>query len=407
MKVLLVNKFLYPRGGDAISTISTGRLLTQRGHEVIFWGMEHPCNPAYSTQDYFVSHVDLEGPAGIYDRVKTAARILYSLEARRKFDRLIRDHKPDIVHLNNFAHQISPSILPVLKKHRIPSIMTMRDYKLVCPTYLLLRDGRPCEECAYGRYYRCLFNRCTQGSRIRSLLNTMEMYLHHRLLHIYDQIDVIVATSRFLEEKCREMGLNRRFFRLPNFVDVEDYRPEFTPRAGPVIYFGRLSREKGIFTLMKSMEGLGVGLKVVGEGPLRTELEAWATATRGSIEFLGRLEGEELHREIRESAVAVIPSEWYEAFGRTVIEAYALGKPVIGSRIGGIPELIKEGETGLTFNPGDIVDLRKKLTELLSDPSACVAMGRAGRTLVENNFSSEVYYQGLMSAYRQAMEGYR
>ena len=115
MKVLLVNKFLYPRGGDAISTISTGRLLAQRGHEVIFWGMDHPNNPNYSTQDYFVSHVELAGPTALYNQMKTAARILYSREAKRKFDRLIRDHKPDIVHLNNFAHQISPSILPVLK----------------------------------------------------------------------------------------------------------------------------------------------------------------------------------------------------------------------------------------------------------------------------------------------------
>ncbi len=406
MKVLLVNKFLYPRGGDAISTISTGRLLAQRGHEVIFWGMDHPNNPDYSTRDYFVSQVELEGPAGWYDQIKTASRILYSREAKRKFARLIRDHKPDIVHLNNFAHQISPSILPVLKKYRIPSVMTMRDYKLVCPTYLLLRDGKPCEECAHGRYYHCLTHRCTQGSWIRSLLNTIEMYLHHSLLHIYDQIDVIVATSSFLERKCREMGMERRVYCLSNFVDPGEYRPDFAPRNGPVIYFGRLSREKGIFTLMKSMEGTGAALKVVGEGPLRAELEAWATDAGAPIEFLGRLEGEDLHREIRESAVAVIPSECYETFGRTVIEAYALGKPVIGSRIGGIPELIKEGETGLTFMPGDILDLREKLIELLSDPAAAVAMGRAGRALVEEQFGSEIYYRGLMSVYRQAMEAY-
>ena len=234
----------------------------------------------------------------------------------------------------------------------------------------------------------------------------MEMYLHHSLLHIYDQIDVIVATSHFMERKHREMGLNRRFYCLSNFVDIEEYRPDFTPRPGPVIYFGRLSREKGIFTLMKSMEGTGAGLKVVGEGPLRSELEAWAIAKRAPIEFFGRLEGEELHREIRGSAVAVIPSEWYEPFGRTVIEAYALGKPVIGSRMGGIPELIKEGETGMTFSPGDIVDLREKLIRVLSDPPVAVAMGRSARALVQEHFGKEVYYRGLMSVYRQAMEGY-
>jgi len=407
LKVLLVNKFLYPRGGDAVSTIATGRLLSERGHDVLFWGMDHPDNPYYFTRDHFVSYVDLDGPAGPYAQAKTAARILYSREAKRKFSRLIRDERPDIVHLNNFAHQISPSIIPVLIKYRIPSVMTMRDYKLVCPTYLLLRDGRLCEECSQGRYYRCFLNRCTKDSWSKSLLSTLEMYLHHRVLHIYDRIDVIIATTRFLDQKCRDMGLPRRCFYLNNFVETADFRPDFSPRPGPVVYFGRLSAEKGILTLMEAVAGLGVGLKIIGEGPLRAELEARSARIDARITFLGRLGGEDLHREIRESAVVVVPSEWYEPFGRTVIEAYALGKPVIGSRMGGIPELIREGETGLTFRAGDVAELAKQIGCLTGDPEAAAAMGRAGRALVEERFGAELHYRGLISAYRRALEARR
>lgn len=398
MKVLLVNKFLYPRGGAPVSTLNTGRLLSERGHQVLYWGMAHPANPAYPTESYFVPHVDLEAPATIGGKLRISGRIIYSREAGKQFERLIRDERPDIVHLNNFAHQISPSIIPVLKKHRVPSVMTIRDYKLVCPAYLLLRRGRPCQDCAGGRYYRCLLGRCVKGSRAKSLLNTLEMYIHHRLLKIYDGIDLFIATSRFLRTKCREMGLEREIVILPNFIFCRDYRPDFTPRRGPLAYFGRLSREKGLETLIAAVEGLGVGLKMIGDGPMRKQLEETAGA---GVRFTGWLEGEALRREVRSSSAVVVPSEYYEPFGRTVIEAYALGKPVVGSRMGGIPEMIREGETGFTFPAGNAAELRERLRILLDDPAAAAAMGRAGRALAEEKFGEELHYRGLIEIYRR------
>ena len=177
MKVLLINKFLYPKGGAEISTLTTGKLLSQKGHEVFFWGMKHPDNPEYPYKDYFVTHVDYDKSSGILSKLKAALNLLYSFEAKKQFEAFIKEIRPDIVHLNNIAHQISPSILHVIKKYNIPSVMTLRDYKLVCPALAMLNKGNVCEKCKGGKYYWCFFNKCTKNSYIKSFLNTVEMYL--------------------------------------------------------------------------------------------------------------------------------------------------------------------------------------------------------------------------------------
>ena len=164
MKILLINKFLYPKGGAAISTLTTGNLLQQKGHEVFFWGMDHPKNPSYPHSEYFVSYVDYNKPQSVSGKFKSAVNLLYSFEAKEKMAAYLNIVRPDIVHLNNFAHQISPSILDVFAKYKIPTVMTIRDYKLVCASCGLLAKGKPCEKCRGGKYYWCFFSRCTKGS---------------------------------------------------------------------------------------------------------------------------------------------------------------------------------------------------------------------------------------------------
>jgi len=198
MKVLLINKFLYPKGGDAISTLTTGKLLSEKGHNVIFWGMRHPSNPEYTYQDYFIDNISYDKPQGILKKIKPSLKIIYSFEAKRKISKLLKKIDPDIVHLNNFAHQISPSILDVIHKYKIPTVMTMRDYKLVCPSYRMLLNGTPCEKCKNGKYYNCFFNKCTKYSYSKSLVNTIEMYLHHKILHIYNKIDIFILSIMYI-----------------------------------------------------------------------------------------------------------------------------------------------------------------------------------------------------------------
>ena len=405
MKILLINKFLYPKGGDAIVVLATGKLLSEKGHRVFFWGMGHPMNPEYPYSEYFVDNIEYEGRLSQKQKMSNALKILYSFEAKKKIKKLLVQESFDIIHLHNFAHQISPSILDVFKKHNIPVVMTMHDYKLVCPSYSMLQDGKPCERCKGGRYYWCFLRKCTKNSHLKSLVNTVEMYLHHRIMHIYDSIDVFISPSKFLKEKLKEMGFKHKIGYLPNFIYPGEFTPQYENKERSICYLGRLSYEKGIPTLIEAMRGSDIKLKIIGDGPLRERLWAKSKSEKvNNVEFLGYKTGEELKNEIRNSMAVVLPSEWYENNPRTVLEAFALGKPVIGARIGGIPELVKDGETGYTFEAGNVEDLRSKILMLTMSPNKIIHMGKNARRFVEEYFNSEKHYQELMKIYQMAIE---
>jgi len=405
VKILLINKFLYPKGGAEASTLVTGALLSRKGHEVHYWGMQHPSNPEYPYKDYFVSQVDYNKASGILTKLKAASNILYSFEAKKNIESFIKEIKPDIAHLNSLYHQISPSILHVLKKHTIPTVMTIRDYKLVCPSYLMLADGKPCERCKGGRYYNCFFNKCTKNSYAKSFLNVVEMYLHHKILHIYDSIDVYISPSMFLKNKLEEMGFTHEIEYLPNFVDLGEYSPRYNWQQRSIVYFGRLSPEKGLSTLLEAVKDLNVKLKIIGDGPIRQELEKKAVVERiNNVIFVGYKSGQELKKEIQDAMATVTPSQCYENNPRSVIESFALGKPVIGARIGGIPELAKDGETGYTFKSGNVDDLRSKINLLIGSPDKVINMGKTARKLVEQHNNPEAHYQRLTQIYKMAAE---
>jgi glycosyltransferase involved in cell wall biosynthesis len=407
MNILLINKFLYPKGGDAISTLTTGELLKSKGHNVMFWGMEHPSNLANDPHNLFISNIDFNAGFSLTKQVKLAMNMLYSFEAKNKITDLVKKFKPDIVHLNNFAHQISPSVLDVFKQRQIPAVMTMRDYKMVCPVYTMLLNNRPCDKCANANYIHCLLNKCTKSSLAKSLLNTTEMYLHHRVLHIYDAIHTYISPSSFLMTKCQEMGFNHRMAHLPNFVNLDSFAPDYTSHGARAVYFGRLSQEKGISTLLHAFKGLDAHLDIIGDGPSSDAVSQEARSHKiDNVQFWGHLTGASLHDKIKASSVVIIPSEWYENNPRSVIEAFALGKPVIGANIGGIPELVKDNITGFTFTPWDAADLRTKITSLFANLDVAVEMGRNGRKLVETELSAENHYLKLMEIYIEAISAY-
>ena len=405
MKILLINKFLFPKGGDAIVTLDTGKLLEKNGHEVVFWGMDHPDNPEYQYKNLFVDYIDLDSGGNLKQKLKAAVNIIYSQEAKKKIKQLLESFQPDVVHLHNFAHQISPSILDVFAERNIPAVMTMHDYKLVCPAYTLLSDGKICEKCSNGKYYYCLPNKCTKGSALKSLINVAEMYLHHRIWHIYDKIDLFIAPSKFMMNKVEEMGLNHQITQLYNFIDTSQYEPAYGSEGKTLCYFGRLSPEKGLFTLIEAMKDVDGELKIIGDGPLRSDLEENVQIGNvTNVSFLGYRKGDELQKEIKESRAVVIPSEWCENNPRTVIESFAMGKPVIGSEIGGIPELVRNNITGYTYPPGDPHDLKEKITLILNDIDKCIEMGNNGRKLVESEFSEERHFHKLMKIYESVID---
>lgn len=404
MRVLLVNKFLYRRGGSETVLFDTADILEKYSHDVVFFSMQHPQNIESSHSRYFVSHVDFAEVRGFLNSLRMAGRVLYSVEARRKMEHMIKKERPDIVHLHNIHHQLSPSILHTLKNYDRPVVMTLHDYKMVCPVYTMLARDGICERCRNGRFYQCLLKKCAKGSFFRSLVSTAEMYLHRQLLHTDRIVDLFISPSQFLRAKLTEMGFRGSIRHLPNSIDVNEYSPSYSFTEQSIVYFGRLSAEKGLLTLIDAVDGLPLTCKIIGEGPLRPTLEGQARQ-RGikNLLFLGHMDHDQLKRELSGAMFVVAPSEWYENNPVSIIEAFACGKPVVAAQIGGIPELVEHQKTGLLFSSGDVDGLRDGIMQLSASPDCISDYGRNARARAEKYFSRTRYAEDLLGIYREAI----
>jgi glycosyltransferase involved in cell wall biosynthesis len=406
MKILMANKYFYRRGGSEAVYFDTSRLLENNGHEVIHFSMRDSKNEHSPFSDYFLSKQDFSGKLGLSQRIKASGRILYSIEAKKKFKKLIESTQPDIVHLHNIYHQISPSILSICRKFQIPTLMTLHDYKLLCPIYTLYTKGRACERCLYGKYYWCLLKRCQKGLLSNSFLNALEMYLHIDLLRLYDKVNAFICPSRFILNKMKAAEFPGNLVHLPNFVWLAGQNTSFAERGESIAYIGRISHEKGLHTLITALTGLDVRCQIIGEGPLKNELEFLVQKeSMENIVFTGALSEDKLKDVLKKCRFVVLPSEWYENNPRSILEAFALGKPVLGSNIGGIPELIEPHVTGLLFQPGDASDLREKILYLWHNPLLTEELGRMARNLIVERYAPDRYYEKLMDTYESVRKG--
>lgn len=409
MKILMVDKFYFIKGGAERYFFELKEVLESKGHEVIPFSMKHPQNTETPYNDYFVDHIDFN-PTGLQDKIKTSARsagrIVYSLQAAKRIDQLIRKVRPDIVHLHMIDHQISPSILPVIKSAGIPIVQTVHTYKAVCPSYRLfvMHQNRICEKCLHGAYYHAVLEKCHKQSFWASALLSVEASVH-RMLRMYSRyIDLFIVPSAFMGRKMVEGGFQPdRIRHLWYTINLKGY-PVRTDSDGYFVYYGRLSEEKGIATLIRAVRDIGpFKLKIIGDGPDRPRLEKQAQDLRlKNVEFTGTLNGKALQQEVLGARFVAVPSEWYENSPLVIYEAFAMGKPVIGSRIGGIPELIEEGKDGFLFEPGNSGELRKMIRKLLDHPSLASAMGRQARRKAEKTMDPEIHYRKLMRMYQEA-----
>ncbi|MFH0973050.1 MAG: glycosyltransferase family 4 protein [Patescibacteria group bacterium] len=443
MKILQINKFFYLNGGADKYFFEVSKLLKNHGHKVIFFSMKNQKNLFSKYEKYFIDYIDFSKAKFSFNALKNIGRTIYSLEAKRKIEKLIKDANPDIAHIHNIYHQISPSILHVLKKYNIPVVMTLHDYKLICPSYNLTNALNSkiilCEKCKKQKYYNCFLNKCVKNSYFASALNCLEAYIHN-FLKIYEKnIDKFIAPSQFMKDKCVEFGINAdKIIVLPNFVNKSGIRnQELRIRNNElgimnhklenyILYFGRLSKEKGIDTLLKAVSQLSIihpvksckagakqfnrvnyQLRIVGSGDLRLKFEKLAKKLniKNKIKFFGHLEGEELQKIIREAMFVVVPSIWYENCPLSILESFALGKSVIASKIGGIPELIKHSETGLLFEPGNAKDLANKIECLLNRPDKIIKMGQNALKIVREKFNADEHYKKLIKIYVQHLGG--
>jgi glycosyltransferase involved in cell wall biosynthesis len=373
MRIILVNKFHYLKGGSETYYFGLAEGLKKLGHEVHFFAMQDEKNLPCDDADLFVSAKDYNGATSAAKKISEAKTLIYSKESLEKFEALCERVHPDIVHMNLVHRQITLSVLdaPYLKEHHVPVFFTSHDYILVCPNYLMLDgSGNVCDACLGGHFKECLKRKCVKGSTAKSALAMMEAdwYKRHKT---YSKIDRIIAPSEFMRRKLLEGGFpEKQVVTMQNFVSEElldraRKTEDDTDREKPYfLFFGRLSKEKGIKTLIDAFKLAlpqlpeGMRLVIAGDGPKRAELE---TAAGKNIEFVGFKQGEKLRKLVSGAAFACCPSECRENMPYSIVEAFAAGTPVVGTNIGGIPELVEDGVTGMLCEPEDTESLAEAL----------------------------------------------
>ena len=404
MKILLANKFYYRRGGDCIVTMNLEQLLKVHGHEVAVFAMQYPENLPSEWSKYWPSQMTA---------LKAFTRPFGVKEVREKFTALLDDFKPEVIHLNNIHTQLSPVIAEVAHQRGIRVVWTMHDTKLVCPCYTCMRANRWCEEC-FSNKAAVIKHRCMPGGIIGSVIGYYEAKKWNKEL-LQEYTDLFLPPSQFMMDTVVRGGYDAKKFRaLCNFIDLEKVKNPCFEKKEYYVYLGRVNEVKGLMTLCKAANNLPYKLKIIGDGPLRIMLKE-TYHDNSNIEFLGQMEWSDFRPIIEGAKFMVLPSEWSENNPLTVIESQSLGTPVLGARIGGIPELIKnltpnpspKGEgserngedmvsNGMTFESGNVEDL-KKMIQMMWDASWDY---EAIAQQAQERYSSEAYYEQLMKYYQ-------
>ncbi|USN53336.1 MAG: glycosyltransferase [Candidatus Nomurabacteria bacterium] len=398
MKIVQVNKFAYPRGGAERHMLDLIKVLQAHGHEVSVFAMRHPENLLWPDSDLFVSQVNFEHPRSFSEKLRAAGRMLWSFEAARKFGELLDRRQPDLVHVHNIYHQISPSILREAKKRGIPVVMTLHDFKFIAPNYLLYADGKVSEATKPNKYWKLIPHREIKHSFAASLLCALEMYLH-KTLRVYEKyVDVFIAPSQFMADKVREYGVQaKRVEVLANFMPQRDLPS--SQEKGYALFFGRLAKEKGVDVLIDAWRELkDIPLKIAGTGPEELKLRQQAASVAGhQISFVGHQNGKALDKLIAGARLIVFPSRWYENQPMSLIEAFRFQKPVIASRLGAIPELVHKNDGGRLVPPNDSGSITEAVRELWNNAE----LQRMGEYNYQRSllFSSEGYYEKYLSLF--------
>ncbi len=380
-------------------------LLEKHHHEVGVFSMQHPENLPSPYSKYFLSNIEYSNLQKISwrDKLRSMHRVLWSREAQKQLELLLQDFTPDIAHIHNIYHQISPSILSSLKKHRIPIIQTLHDYKLLTANYSMLVRGQVYTATKGGKYYNELRHKTMKDSYAASALAMVEMYTH-KLMKVYEKnVDCFISPSQFLKDLVHEWDIPvKRIEVVRNFVDTAAITPTYTNK-GYILYAGSLYPEKGVDILLDSLANFkyDFALQIAGTGPELQALQHQA-ATLGiaeKITWLGHLPPDQLSAVIANASAVVVPSRWYENCPYSVLEAFAHGKPVIATNIGGLPELVQPNTTGWLFELNNSDALRSALYEIFEKPERVIEYGKAARKWVEVNASPEVHYQKLHEIY--------
>lgn len=383
MRILLVHNFYRQAGGEDAVFANERAMLEAHGHDV---------------QEFTITNDAVHGSFRV---LRTALATPYSEPSRRRMAKVLAEHAPDLVHVHNFFPLLTPSIFDACRAAGIASVMTLHNYRLICPAATLYRSGHVCEECVHGSPYRAVLHGCYRDSQPGSFAVARMVARHRKAGTWLTRPDRFIALTEFAKRKFVEGGLPAARIQVkPNFLPESPAAAdgEAADRNGG-LFVGRLSPEKGIGTLLRAWRDLDIPLRVAGEGPLLDEARR---ASPPMVELLGATAKDEVAAEMRRAAFLVLPSEWYETFGLVSVEAFRAGLPVIASKHGAMAEIVEEGKTGLHFAPGKASDLAEKVRWAEANPQAMRAMGENARKVYEANYTAEGNYTRLMEIYEEA-----
>jgi len=400
MKILFCNKYNYPFSGTEVYLFEAMELLRSKGHEAALFSMADPRGLPTPYDCHFMPHIDFKKPSGWFHKGMLSAQAIYSREARRRIRAMIAEFQPDIAHVRNIYHHLSPSILWELKAQNVPVVYHLNDFKVLCPSYNLLSRGEACEACKGGEFWHAMKENCYPG-RAASIALVAEAYVHKWLGTYRKCVDCFLAPSQFVRDKFVEHGWDpAKFEVLPHFQTI---KPVTEPGAqnAPLLYCGRLSAEKGVADLLHAMQRLpDLRLVVAGDGPERGRLQQLAAALGlQNVEFAGYLQGAELDRAIASSRFTVLPSHAYETLGKTILESYAEARAVVATDLGSRRELVQAGKTGLLYRTGDVEQLTSAIRFLSSQPELAERMGQAGQQQVRHRNNPDSHYEALIALY--------
>jgi len=409
MKILQINNCHYRRGGADAVYLNTINLLKERGSQVVEFSQKSENNEPSDYEPFFVEEFD-PLKLSFIKKILFTPRQLYSFETAKKLEKLLSQEKPDVAHIHLYKGVLTVSVLRTLKKKKVPVCITLHDYGLICPRNILFDgDNNICEKCIRGSAWSCVVKRCNRKNLFYSAINFIEYTFINTFFKPERYINVAVPVSKFnLRKHSERKGLKDRLIHLYNFSpELEVNTPRYE-KGEYFIFYGRLSNEKGINTLIDAFKQLkhNFKLKIVGAGQLENDLKKRLLDERiENIEMLGYKSGKELNQLIKKSSFIVVPSEWYENNPMTIVEGFSFGKPVIGSDIGGIPELIVEGETGYVFEMANKDDLARKVKCAAGlNAGEYLSMSQNCRKYAEAHFSGAVHYSELLEIYREAIK---
>jgi len=404
MRILYCNKYDYPFSGTEAYLFDLIRRMDERGQETALFSMDHGRAPAFAGRSYRIPYIDFKDPnASFLKKVKMAAHAIYSPSAGRAMRKCLADFSPDLAHVRSIYHHLSPSILWELKRQGIPVLYHLNDFKILCPTYNFVADGHPCELCSHGAFHNVATKGCYAGPRSSAVVLAAEAYLH-KWLRTYERcVDVFLAPSEFVRGKLIGAGFPAaRIEVLPHYQALPG-DAQLAADDGYVLYFGRLSPEKGAYELLRAMVRLPhIPLVIAGDGPERPRLEALARELNlKHVLFVGMVHGEKLQKLIAGCSFSIFPSHAYETLGKSILESYAWGRPVIASDLGSRREVVQHGVTGLLYADGDREQLAHSIGFLFDRPDLIQKMGAAARSRVKANHAPGQHLEKLLELYRR------